>query len=297
MSILFSEGQIGSLSTKNRFVCSATVECLTDENNHFLEAYTRRYEQLARNDVGLIIPGNYFILKSGCAVEKVMVLDNDEVIPELQKLTDSVHQHGAKIIAQINHGGRQCNPKVIKTQPVSASSVRDMINGIKPRALEENEIEEIIRAFGESALRIKKGGFDGVQINAAHGYLINQFLSSRTNRRKDQWGGSLQNRQRFLLRVYQSIREAVGDDFIVMAKINCQDEIKNGVTIDESIDLSKRLEALGLNAIEISGGIKETGFATTKGEVPKNALKKSMGIFKRFLFGFVKNRLKRAAHI
>jgi 2,4-dienoyl-CoA reductase-like NADH-dependent reductase (Old Yellow Enzyme family) len=295
MSLLFNPAKIGNLELKNRFVSSATVECLVSEDNRISEKYFKVYKRLAKGGVGLIIPGNYFVNKSGVAVAKNLVIDNDNVIPDLEKLTNLVHENGAKIIAQLNHGGRQCDPKIIGQKSVSPSTVRDNLTGIKPRKLQVKEIEEIIEDFANAALRVKKSGFDGIQLNAAHGYLINQFLSSRTNRRKDKWGGSLENRMRFLVEIYQTIRSKVGNSFPILVKINSQDNIKKGVSLSESIILSKKLNKLGVDAIEISGGIKETGFTTTKGDIPKDVLLKNVGFIKRLLFVFIKDKLQKAA--
>ena len=295
MSILFTPTNIGSLKLKNRFVSSATVECLVSEDNRITDKYLKIYRRLSRGGVGLIIPGNYFVNKTGVAVAKNLVIDNDKVIADLRRLTNLVHENGTRIIAQLNHGGRQCNPEVIGQTPLSPSSVKDRLTGIRPRKIKTEEIEEIVEAFAKAALRVKQAGFDGVQINATHGYLINQFLSARTNRRKDDWGGSLKKRMSFLLEIYQAIRNQVGKKFPVLVKINSQDNIKNGVTLSESIALSKKLDAMGIDAIEISGGIKETGFTTTKGDIPKDILLKNVNILKRLLFVFIKGKLEKAA--
>jgi 2,4-dienoyl-CoA reductase-like NADH-dependent reductase (Old Yellow Enzyme family) len=295
MSILFSPAKIGNLTVKNRFVSSATVECLITQDNKITEKYFKVYKRLAKGGVGLIIPGNYFVSKSGVAVAKNLVIDNNNVIPDLQKLTNLVHENDAKIVAQLNHGGRQCDPKIIGQKPVSPSSVRDNLTGIKPRKLQVGEIEEIIEDFANAALRVQKSGFDGIQLNAAHGYLINQFLSSRTNRRKDEWGGSLENRMLFLTKIFRAIRDKVGNSFPILVKINSQDNIKKGVSLNESIILSQKLDELGVDAIEISGGIKETGFTTTKGSIPKDVLLKNVSFFKRLLFVFIKSKLKKSA--
>ena len=295
MSILFAPMKIGSLKLKNRFVSSATVECLVLEDNRITDDYLKVYQRLSKGGVGLIIPGNYFVNKTGVAVAKNLVIDNDKVIADLRKLTSLVHENGTRIIAQLNHGGRQCNPEVIGQTPLSPSSVKDRLTGIRPRKIKTEEIEEIVEAFAKAALRVKQAGFDGVQIKAAHGYLINQFLSARTNRRKDDWGGSLNKRMRFLLEIYQAMRNQVGKEFPILVKINSQDNIKNGVTLSESIALSKKLDEIGIDAIEISGGIKETGFTTTKGDIPEDILLKNVNILKRLLFVFIKGKLKKAA--
>ena len=295
MSILFTPLKIGSLELKNRFVCSATVECMVSENNRITEEYLKVYRRLSKGGVGLIIPGNYFVNKTGVAVAKNLVVDSDSVIEDLRKLTNMVHENDARIIAQLNHGGRQCNAKVIGQTPLCPSPVKDWLTGIRPREIKTEEIEEVITAFAMAASRVKQAGFDGLQLNAAHGYLINQFLSARTNCRKDDWGGSLDNRMRFVTEIYQAIRKQVGEDFPVLVKINAEDNIKKGVTLPESIALSKKLDEIGIDAIEISGGIKETGFTTTKGDVPEDLLLNDLNLFQRFLFKFIKCRLEKAA--
>ena len=272
MSILFTPTKIGSMEVKNRFVRSATVECLASEDNRLTEKYYKVYERLAKGGVGLIVPGNYFINSIGRACGKVLVIDSDDVIDELKNLTEIVHRYGAKIVAQINHAGRQSDPKLIGTQPIGPSEVLDTLIGVKPREMSALEIKETTKAFGSAAGRIKKAGFDGVQINGAHGYLVNQFLSSYTNQRSDQWGGLLENRMRFITRIHEEIRDEVGADFPVLIKINCEDQIDGGITLEESITMSKMLEVLGFDAIEVSGGIKEAGFVTTKGDIPEEVI-------------------------
>lgn len=294
-SILFTPFRFGALEVKNRFVSSATVECLASPDNRLTPEYLKVYTRLAEGGVGLIIPGNYFVSWEGRAAAKQLVLDRDELMDDLRGLTGAVHTRGAKIVAQLNHGGRQCSADLIGTTPVSPSAVRDGLTGVRPRPLRPEEIEGIIRAFADAARRVKDSGFDGVRINAAHGYLINQFLSARTNRRKDEWGGSAEHRARFLIRVYERIREAVGAGFPVLVKLNAEDGIARGVTLAESIDVCQRLDALGVDAFEVSGGIKETGFVTTKGEVPGDLLLEDLGFFKRLLYRVVEGKLRRAA--
>jgi 2,4-dienoyl-CoA reductase-like NADH-dependent reductase (Old Yellow Enzyme family) len=296
MSILFTPTNIGPLILKNRFVSSATVECMVSEDNRITDKYLHVYRRLSQGGVGLIIPGNYFVNKAGVAVAKNLVLDNDSAIEDLRKLTDIVHENDARIIAQLNHGGRQCDPKVIGQKPVCPSPVKDWLTGIRPREITTEEIEELIKGFAEAASRIKQAGFDGVQLNAAHGYLINEFLSARTNRRKDYWGGSLENRMRFLLEIYRAIRSEVGKEFPILVKLNAQDNIRNGVTLSESITLSKKLDEIGIDAIEISGGIKETGFTTTRGDIPDDLLMNNLDMLQGFFFKLIiRGKLERAA--
>ena len=295
MSILFTPTKIGSLELKNRFVSSATVECMVSGENRLTDDYLNVYRRLSKGGVGLIIPGNYFVDRSGVAIPNNLVLDNDACIDDLRKLTDIVHENGARIIAQLNHGGRQCDPKVIGQTPLCPSPVKDRLTGIRPREITVEEIGKVIEAFAEAASRVKRAGFDGVQLNAAHGYLINQFLSAHTNRRKDGWGGSLENRMRFVIEIVQAIRDQVDKDFPILAKINSRDNIKNGVTLPESIALSKKLDEIGIDALEISGGIKESGFTTTRGDIPEDILTKNFNPIERLIFKFVRGKLKKAA--
>ena len=254
MTTLFKPGTIGQMEIKNRFVRSATAEFLTTDDGRVTDKYLRAYRQLARGGVGLIITGNLYVNTVGQAVPRSIVLHQDEIVDDLRKVVKTVHEHGAKIVAQINHAGRQCSRDFITQKPIAPSAVRDMMSLVKPRRMSLNEIEDTITAYGDAARRVKEAGFDGVQILGAHGYLINQFLSCHTNRRKDEWGGSLENRMRFLIRVYELVRETVGPDYPVLIKINGEDCFPNGVTIDQSLAVCEKLEELGIDAIEVSGG-------------------------------------------
>lgn len=295
MSKLFESGSIGAMQLKNRFVRSATVECLATDDGHVTDRYLKAYTQLAKGGVGLIIPGNFYVHRMGKAVPRTIVIDKDEFIDDLRQIADAVHEHGAMIVAQLNHGGRQCDPKVIGEKPVGPSSVRDMLSMVKPRAMTEAEIEETIAAYGEAARRAKEAGFDGVQIHAAHGYLVNQFLSAHTNRRTDKWGGPLESRMRFLLEVYDSIRSRVGSDFPVLIKINSTDCIDGGVSLEECVATCKKLDELGIDAIEVSGGIAEKGLVTIRGDIPKDLMERDRSVVERFLLKFIIKSLREAA--
>ena len=275
MSILFESFKIGSITIPNRFVRSATIECVAADNGEITDDYLKIYSRLAKGGIGLIIPGNYFVHQNGRAHARIPLLDNDNIIKDLKKLTRIIHEGNAKTFAQLCHGGRLCEYKVINEQPVAPSVVPVRIDGTVPRELSNNEIVEIIEAFGDAALRAKKANFDGVQIHAAHGFLINQFLSKRTNKRKDKWGGLLENRMNFLVQVYNNIRSKVGNDFPITMKINSDDYLKGGFNLEECIRVCKKMESLGLCAIEVSGGSKEAGVSTAKGEIPMDLAMKN----------------------
>lgn len=283
------------MELRNRFVRSATVECLCTEEGRVTEAYLRAYERLAKGGAGLILPGNFYVNRLGQGYPKQPVVDREEVVEDLGRVVSAVHEHGARIVAQLNHGGRQADPKLIGGRPMGPSPVLDKLSFVKPRQMNETEIEEVIADFGESARRVKEAGFDGVQIHAAHGYLINQFLSAYTNRRRDRWGGSMENRMRFLHEVYQAVRSRVGPDYPVLVKINAVDDTRDGVNLDECVIACKRLDELGIAAVEVSGGIAEKGLVTIKGDIPMDLLRKDRSLVERLALRVMEGSLRRAA--
>ena len=295
LSLLFEPGKIGNMELRNRFVRSATVECLCTEDGRVTDAYLRAYERLSRGGAALILPGNYYVNPLGHAYPMQPVVDRDEVIEDLRKVVSVVHEHGARIVEQLNHGGRQADPKLIGSRPVGPSPVRDKMTFVKPKQMTGREIEKTIDDFGESARRMKDAGFDGVQIHAAHGYLINQFLSAYTNRRKDEWGGSIENRMRFLVEVFRAMRARVGPDYPLLVKINGEDFAKTGVRPQECAAHCRKLEELGIAAIEVSGGIAEKGLVTIKGDIPMDLLLQGRSIFERAVMRVMEGSLKRRA--
>ena len=283
------------MELKNRFVRSATAECLASDDCRVTDRYLRAYSRLASGGVGLIITGNYYINAMGRSLPRIIVTDKDEIIDDLRRVAEAVHEHDSKIVAQLNHGGRQCDPEVVGATPIAPSVVREKFTRVKPREMTEAEIEETVSAFGESARRVKEGGFDGVQIHGAHGYLVNQFLSGYTNRRTDRWGGSFENRMRFLVEVYNAMRSAVGPDFPVLIKINSEDFVDGGVTLDECVAACKKLDELGIDAIEISGGILEKGLIYVKGDVPMDLVARNRNIIERLLIRLMEKSMRENA--
>lgn len=246
MSLLFDPFSIGDLEIKNRFMRSATTTYFADADGMLSDGALDIYENLTRGEVGLIVKGHLCVVSEGLIHQGMARISSDKHIPRLKELTDRVHQHEGKIIAQINHGG-----------------IRDRKNRVGPsefvgddwsaRALDEDEIQSIIESFSKAAERAVIAGFDGVQLHGAHGYLISQFLSSTVNRRTDDYGGSLNNRMRLLEETYDAVRARVGN-FPVMLKMNCDDFAENGFTIDESIIVAGKMTKRGIDLIEISGG-------------------------------------------
>lgn len=297
MSILFTPAKIGNIEVNNRFVRSATAGCFATEEGKVSERYLNLYTNLARGGIGLIITGNFIIQQNGKALPRAIMIDNDEVIVGLKKLTDEVHKHGAKIVAQINHLGRHANPKISGERQIAPSSVRTIIPVFsKPREMTEMDIKKVIEAFGLAAWRVKEAGFDGVQFHCAHGYLIHQFLSRHTNRRRDRWGGSLEYRMRFLIEVYNFAREKVGPEYPILVKINSKDMFINGLTIEDSVKICKRLNELGVAAIEVSGGVQDTGgLEITRGDFPVDIVLRGRNVLEKTLIRLKAKSIKEEA--
>ncbi|MGB9823085.1 NADH:flavin oxidoreductase [Thermodesulfovibrio sp.] len=256
---LFSPFEIKTIKMPNRIVRSATYEKMADEDGFVTEQLINLYVTLAKGGAGLIITGNALVHFSGRSAPKMLCIHNDFYIDGLKKLTTAVHEAGGRVVIQLNHGGRQCAPLFLGgAQPVAPSEVYEPVYKVMPRQLTQEEIWEIIDSFGKAACRAKEAGFDGVQIHGAHGYLVNQFLSPYTNRRTDYWGGDEERRFHFLEEVYLSIRDNVGYDWPVLIKLNACDFVEGGLTIEESLRVAKKLENIGIDAIEISGGIVQS---------------------------------------
>jgi 2,4-dienoyl-CoA reductase-like NADH-dependent reductase (Old Yellow Enzyme family) len=179
---------------------------------------------------------------------------SDNLIPDLAKLADAVHQEGGKVAVQINHGGMQCDPLAISETIAPSAADFDFLQQ-PAREMTPEEIATVIEAFRQAARRVKEAGFDSVQIHAAHGYLVSQFLSPYVNRRSDEWGGDLEGRMRFLRAVCQAVREQVGPDYPVFTKLGVKDGIEDGLTLEEGVQVVAALEEMGLDGVEISGGI------------------------------------------
>lgn len=246
MSKLFEPYMIRDMLVRNRFMRSATTSAYSDENGIVNDTIIKHYEKMSKGECGLIIKGHLYIMDNGKAHDGMAGISNDTQIPMLKKLTDAVHDHDGHIVAQINHAG-------VVHAPDRAGPSEYSEDEWTARAFTEDEIQAIIEGFGEAAERSMQAGFDGVQIHAAHGYLVNQFLSGHVNKREDKWGGSLENRMRLLMEVYDEVRGRVGNA-PVLVKMNSDDFSEDGVNIQESVITAKAIGAKGIDLIEVSGG-------------------------------------------
>jgi 2,4-dienoyl-CoA reductase-like NADH-dependent reductase (Old Yellow Enzyme family) len=262
-----ASNQLGSAFTlkngqviKNRLFKSAMSEQLGTKDHNPIPGLATLYQRWAEGGIGIAMTGNVMIDRGALGEPKNVVLDEKSDLPAFQKWAQAGKKNGAQIWAQLNHPGKQI-PNFIVKEPVAPSAIalsRGLEKGFnKPRALTEAEIRVIIEKFALSAQLAKETGFTGVQIHGAHGYLVSQFLSPRHNQRDDQWGGTLENRMRFVLAIYQAIRAKVGNDFPIGIKLNSADFMKGGFTEEDSMQVVKTLSGVGIDLIEISGGTYE----------------------------------------
>ena len=256
---LFDPILINSLTIKNRFVRSATWEGLCDNDGKVTPPLVKLYRELAKGGTGLIISGYSYVREDGKQLPGKMGICDESQVAGLKELTDAVHHEGGKIFCQLVHAGGQTTSKVIGSQPLVPSLTDFAGYQDTPREMTTAEVKELVAAFGEAAARAVKAGFDGVQLHGAHGYLINQFLSPLCNQRNDEYGGSLQNRMKFLEEVYSEVRAAVGEDYPVTIKLTLSDHLENGLTTDDGVVVAKRLDELGIDAIEVSSGTAVSG--------------------------------------
>jgi len=279
MSALFTPMKIGNVEIPNRFVNSATYEAMANETGEVSDELVKRYERLAKGDVGLCITGLMYIHASGRGYKNQTGIHHDSMIPGLTKLVQAVHQAGGKIAFQLAHCGRQTKKGMIGQTPLAPSSRgRDPMYFVKPKEMTEDEIWEIIKAAAEAARRAVEAGADGIQLHAAHGYLINEFLSPYFNIRTDSWGGSDENRFRFLKEIFQEIKKVVPDGYPVFVKLSSNDYTpKEGVTPALAVRYAGWLAEVGIDAVEVScGGTNYSYMNMCRGDVPTAEMVKGL---------------------
>ncbi len=256
---LFQPLRIGSLEVKNRLVMAPMATHYADETGAVTRKFKDYYIARARGGVGLIVIESGYIHPLGRGGTRRLGLHDDRLIPGLKELVDLVHSEGAAICSQIHHAGRQIN--VVFTggrYPVSASSIPAGLEGVVPRTLRVEEIEELVEAFGQAARRSLAAGFDAILIHAAHGYLVHQFLSPLSNRRKDRYGGTFTRRLRFLKDVVHRCLEEVGKEYPLMVRFSADEFITGGFTLREGQKIAQNLEHWGVKALHVSGGTHDT---------------------------------------
>jgi 2,4-dienoyl-CoA reductase-like NADH-dependent reductase (Old Yellow Enzyme family)/thioredoxin reductase len=258
MHKLFESVRIGQVELRNRLVMPPMNTNYATGDGSVTQRGIEYYRERARGGVGLVIVEGAFVHPLGRGLNNQISLASEDKISGLNKLASAIHGEGAKAAIQLFHGGRQSTSLVLGAQPVSASDVPCMLTRETPRPLSLEEIEETVEAFGEATRRAKDAGFDFVEIHAAHGYLINQFLSPLTNLRKDKFGGDLAARTRFLLEIIQRIKKKVGGDFPIICRINGDDYFQGGLTLADAKGIAQTIQKAGIRAIHVSGGIYDS---------------------------------------
>ena len=259
MNILFTPVRIGSVTVPNRFVRSATHDFMADDEGSVTDAHIELYTGLAEGEVGLIITGHAHVQPSGKASPHQMAVFDDRFVEGLARIPAAVHRFASLVFLQIAHAGRQTKEKLCGCVPVSPSAVYDPASKVMPRELAADEVRVLIADFISAGVRAKRAGFDGVQLHAAHGYLLSSFLSPHTNRRADEWGGPLENRARVLIEVLRGVKAACGRDFPVIVKLNSTDFLEGGLVLEDAVRVARMIEAEGIDGIEVSGGMAEAG--------------------------------------
>ena len=249
----FDKIAINGMSLNNRFVRSATWEGLATKDGSVTAKLCEMMAELARNEIGLIISGYAFVSADGKSSPYQMAAHDDCFLQGLREMTQAVHAVGGKIALQLAHAGKFSMPELTGQTPMGPSA-EEREGQLTCRAMSQDDIAVMITAFAQAATRGKAAGFDAIQLHAAHGFLLSQFLSPAFNKRTDAYGGSLENRARLLLEVVRNVREAVGNDYPLLIKLNSEDFLQAGMTREEAVEVAGMLEKAKVDSIELSGG-------------------------------------------
>ena len=266
-SILFTPGKIGPLTLLNRTIRSAAFESMCPGNKPSKELLDYHHS-VAAGGIGMTTVAYAAVTRSGLSFDRQLWM-RPEIVPGLRELTDAVHREGAAVSIQLGHCGNMSHKAICGETPVGASTGFNLYSPTFVRGLRKDELAPMARAYGDSVRLAREAGFDAVEIHAGHGYLISQFLSPYTNHRKDEFGGSLENRMRFMDMVMDEVMKAAGNDMAVLVKMNMRDGFKGGMDIDESLQVAKRLVDDGAQALVLSGGfVSKAPMYVMRGTMP-----------------------------
>jgi 2,4-dienoyl-CoA reductase-like NADH-dependent reductase (Old Yellow Enzyme family) len=254
MNHLFEPANIGPMTLRNRFVRSATWEAMAGADGAVTPRLVDTIAALARGGVGLIISSHAYVSPEGQAGPGQIGVHQDDLLPGLKQMAAAAHDYGAKMLLQLAHAGYLAAYHLTGLAPFAVCAAVKL-DDISRRELALPDLQALVGAFAAAALRAKTAGFDGVQIHCAHGYLLNQFLSPLFNQRTDEYGGAVPNRTRVHLEILRAVRQAVGQDFPVLIKLNARDHAEGGLELTDSVEAAALMEASGLDALELSSGM------------------------------------------
>ena len=266
-SLLFTPVTLGPLTLRNRSIRSAAFESMCPGNvpSPQLLDYHR---SVAAGGVGMTTVAYAAVTRSGLSFDRQLWM-RPEIVPGLSELTDAVHAEGAAASIQLGHCGNMSHKSICGCLPVGASSGFNLYSPSFVRGLRADELPEMAKAYGRSVCLAREAGFDAVEIHAGHGYLISQFLSPSTNHRKDEFGGTLANRMRFMEMVMEEVMKAAGNDMAELVKMNMRDGFRGGMELDESLQVARKLQELGAHALVLSGGfVSKAPMYVMRGEMP-----------------------------
>lgn len=267
-SILFTPGKIGPLTLRNRTIRAAAFESMCPGNAPSEQLFNY-HTSVAAGGIGMTNIAYAAVTQSGLSFERQLWMRPD-IIPGLRKLTDAIHKEGAAASIQLGHCGNMSHKRICGCTPISASSGFNLYSPTIVRGMRQSEIASMARAYGEAVRLAREAGMDAVEIHAGHGYLISQFLSPYTNHRKDEYGGSLENRMRFMRMCMEEVMKAAGSDMAVTVKTNMRDGFKGGLEIDECLEVARTLQdQCRAHALVLSGGfVSRAPMYVMRGEMP-----------------------------
>jgi len=264
---VFTPAKLGPIQLRNRTIRSAAFEgmCPQGKPSDSLLYY---HQSVAEGSIGMTTIAYASVTPTGRSFEHQMWM-REEIVPDLRRITDAIHAEGAAASIQLGHCGNMSDKAVTKTRPLAPSAKFNLFGLARPKGMTEQDIAEVIEAFGRSVELASKAGFDAVEIHAGHGYLISQFLSPHTNRRRDRFGGSLENRTRFLVEIARRAKQAAADKLALIFKMNLRDGFDGGMELQEAIEVAKTLEREGADALVLSGGfVSKCPMYIMRGDVP-----------------------------
>lgn len=265
---IFEQAQIGPLTLRNRTIRSAAFESMCPGHEPSQQLYDY-HTSVARGGVGMTTVAYAAVTESGLSFDRQLVM-RPKIIPGLRRLTDGIHSEGAAAGIQLGHCGNMSHKDICGCIPVGACTGFNLYSPTLVRGLRKEELPVLAKQFGNAVNLAREAGFDSMEIHCGHGYLIDQFLNTYFNHRKDEYGGSLENRMRFMTMCIEEVMKAAKDDMAVIVKMNMRDGLKHpGTTLDESLQIAKRLQELGVHAIVLSGGlVSATPMYVMRGEMP-----------------------------